>query len=112
MPISYYGIDYTNVRLIGSTGFKDPDYIVDNYFGSINSQVMLEREKYNFASSFRKRNYKVDLDMLADVYRGINSYSILTNSDYSMDKSLIDSTIQTFNTKVQEGLDFVIIIEK
>jgi len=111
IPMIYYGIDYTLIRLIGSAGFSNPANIVYNYFGSINRQIVVEKEKFNFQKKFKKNDCDVNLEMLKGSNRTIDPKTIVTDSDYSIDEKQVTQRIEKYNPKAQEGLGFVIIME-
>lgn len=107
----YYGIDFALVRLVGSSGFKDPAHIVDNYFSSINQKIVIERDKYDFSKVFWSKNYDIDLEMLADLNRSLNPYEIVINSSYSVNDEQIKELVANYNPKNQEGIGLAIVME-
>lgn len=110
-PIIYYGIDFTLVKFIGSSGFSDPVKIVDVYLDKINQKIIAESDKYDMGILFRRRDYDIDLDMLSGKNRSINPYEVVTNSNHSISEDQIRQVISGYNPQAQEGIGLVIVME-
>lgn len=110
-PLVYYGIDFTLVKFIGSSGFNDPAHIVDVYFDKINQKIVMEQDKYDMGILFRRKDYDIDLAMLSGRNRAVNPYDVVINSNHSLSEQDIDYLVSTYNPKQQEGIGLVIVME-
>ena len=110
-PIVYYGIDFTLVKFIGSSGFNDPAHIVDEYFDRINQKIIMEQDKYDMGIFFRRRDFDIDLEMLSGRNRSVNPYDVVTNSNHSISEEQIRELVSTYNPQAQEGIGLVIVME-
>ncbi|MBL4653265.1 MAG: hypothetical protein JKY53_10445 [Flavobacteriales bacterium] len=107
----YYGVDFANVRMIGSRSFGDSQYIVENNFQSINSQILVEESKYNWAQAFRKTTIENDIEMVAYPNKNVDPYSIVIDEMYTISTEEVQQIVSKYNPKQQEGIGFVIIME-
>jgi len=62
--LTWFGVDFSRVKLIDQSGFTDPQQIRDQYFNSINLVVINEPKKYNLESIFNNKNIKSDLSIV------------------------------------------------
>src|SRR5436309_251535 len=60
----WYGLDFTQARLIGSLGFQEPEKIRNDFFDSWNSLLLVESDKYDLKGAFRKPSLKYDAEMI------------------------------------------------
>jgi hypothetical protein len=110
-PIVYYGIDFTLVKFIGSSGFSDPAHIVEEYFDKINQKIIMEQDNYDMGIFFRRWDFDIDLEMLSGRNRSINPYEVVTNSNHIISEEQIRELVSTYNPKAQEGIGLVIVME-
>ena len=110
-PIVNYGIDFTLVKFIGSSGFSDPSKIVDVYLEKINQKIIMEQDKYDMGIIFRRRDFDIDLDMLSGRNRSINPYEVVTNSNHTISEEQINGLVASYNPQAQEGIGLVIVME-
>jgi hypothetical protein len=110
-PIVYYGIDFTLVKFIGSSGFNDPAKIVDEYLDKINQKIIMEQDNYDMGIFFRRRDFDIDLEMLSGRNRSINPYEVVTNSNHSISEEQIRELVSTYNPQAQEGVGLVVVME-
>ena len=109
---TWYGLDFSEVRFIGTEGFSDVAKIKDVYFSSWNNLIINEPAKYNLQLMFfkdtvfynlnvvEKRNKLPEVDEL-----------VISNDSYSLDKNTIAEIIKEYNSKEKEGLGIVFIME-
>lgn len=110
-PLVYYGIDFTLVKFIGSSGFSDPAKIVDVYLDKINQKIIMEQDKYDMGIFFRRRDFDIDLEMLSGRNRSVNPYDVVTNSNHTISEDQIRELVSTYNPQAQEGIGLVIVME-
>jgi hypothetical protein len=115
--ISYLGIDFSHVRLIGNfaeffeAGEKNVTEIRDIYFQRWNRVVVNEREKYDLAGMLRQREIFYDIDMIT----GINARTPLEEIEslnavkYTEDD--IRDFVSGYDLYGKEGLAVVFIAE-
>lgn len=109
--ITWYGLDFSNVRLIGAIGFKDPEKIKSYYFDAWNSLIIYEPNKYKLDKFFHKdsvinylgiattRNTLPDLDEL------------VIETEYSFGSEKVKQIISEYDSGEKEGIGLVFIVE-
>lgn len=110
-PTIFYGLDFTQAKLIGASGFRDPDIIVSKYFAGINEKMVLESRKFDFGKILKTRYYDVDLDMLMQVNASVSTIDLVVNNNYRLEDGTIDQLVNSYNPKQQEGIGLVIVVE-
>jgi len=110
-PTTFYGLDFTLAKLIGASGFRDPDIIVSKYFAGINEKMVLESNKFEFGKILKTRYYDVDLDMLMQVNASVSTIDLVVNNNYRLEDGAIDQLVNSYNPKQQEGIGLVIVVE-
>ena len=113
--LTWLGIDFSLVQLIGKLGFKDPQKMRDQYFSAINLVVINEPKKYNLREVFNKyevlidltivdhRNLQVDLEEL--VFNTSREASLINESD-------IQLIVDEYEFSESEGIGLVFIMQK
>lgn len=78
-PITWIGIDFSHVKLVGSDGFKDPEAIVNRHFPSINYLIVEESDKYNLEKSFMKSEIDFNLEVTDNLNAEIDFIDLVIN---------------------------------
>lgn len=117
VKITYLGIDFSKVRLIGSfnqfaeAGSTGPLLIKNKYFDAWNNIVLNESKKYDVAWIFRKETIKMDIVEMS----GINSKTELEAIEaeitpkYSVD--FIKNHVSNYKFNEKEGFGILFIAE-
>jgi len=123
--LTWFGVDFSRVKLIDQSGFTDPQQIRDQYFNSINLVVINEPKKYNLESIFNNKNIKSDLSIVkkrnlmpiveelvidisekdlfisdGDIPSIVNEYNIDDDKDGIGIVFIVQSLINTHNNKI------------
>ena len=115
--IAWYGIDFTHCKFIGQPAihgkfYKEPDYVIRNYFKEWNLIVVKEAEKYNVKEIFNKEYVYYDLDTLIGrnaKYPG-DSLISFTNT-YKLNASQVPQIVSTYSGITKEGIGAAYIVE-
>jgi hypothetical protein len=117
VKITYLGIDFSKVKLIGSfnqfaeAGSTGPLLIKNKYFDAWNNIVLNESKKYDVAWIFRKETIKMDIVEMS----GINSKTELEAIEaeitpkYSVD--FIKNHVSNYKFNEKEGFGILFIAE-
>lgn len=108
--ITFYGLDFSNVRLVGSEGFTDPYTIQNQFFRSWNNLFIAEPDKYNLAEVFGKSNVTINLDIVTERNAMPDPGELVTNEPYSFGADVVSDIIAEYDTG-EEGIGLVFIIE-
>ncbi len=110
--IVWYGIDFSNVRLIGSEGFTDPRVIKESLFGRWNDLIVAEADKYNIPKYYQKNNVYYDLDPVFERNETVDWKNLKTNKSYTLNPAEIPTMVGLYSEgEDKEGLGLVMIVE-
>jgi hypothetical protein len=109
--ITWYGLDFSNVRLIGAIGFKDPEKIKSYYFDAWNSLIIYEPNKYKLDKFFHKDSVKQYLGIVTDRNTLPNLDKLVTETEYSFGAEKVMQIISEYDSGEKEGVGLVFIVE-
>jgi len=127
----WLGLDFSETKLVGRTGFEDPFKIATVYFPSINMLIFEEAEKYDVMKAMNTPEWKggsaqINVNSyssdpfffertrkrlsLAEVYDGLQD--LYVGVDYKLEKSDIEKIVSKYNfRKTAEDVALVFIME-
>jgi hypothetical protein len=109
--MTWFGLDFSNARLIGSQAFPNPPDIRDNYMKSWNNLIFDEREKYDIRKIFKKSDVHFDLKLVADLNKAIDPAKLVTDDDCIISKEHVQQIVKGYNTGDAKGIGLVLIVE-
>jgi hypothetical protein len=108
--ITWYGLDFTNIKLIGSEGFLDPDNIKYTFFNSWNNLVKVEPDKYNLERFFKKKDVDIQLDLVKKRNKTVDPDQLVIDEDYDFHMEKVEEIISEYEVE-GEGIGLVFIME-
>jgi len=111
--ITWYGLDFTHIKLIGPEGFTNPVQIQDIYFREINNLFKYEPDKYDLRKTFSKKVVNIDLEMIHERNRDIDPYQLVleTGERYSFDEEKVQEIVSDYEPDAREGIGVVFVME-
>jgi hypothetical protein len=115
--IVWYGIDFSNCKFIGQPAihgkfYKDPDYVVKNYFRDWNTIPIEEADKYNIKGTFEKEYVYYDVDTVMAHNKKFSPDSLISiTGSYHLNPVLIPQMINGYGGVAKEGIGVVYIVE-
>jgi len=109
--ITWFGLDFSNVKLIGTIGFKNPESIQSYYFNTWNSLILTESDKYNLARFFHKDLVRHDLSVVTERNTIPEPDKLVIETDYSFDVEKVKQIIAEYDSGEKDGIGLVFIIE-
>jgi hypothetical protein len=117
VKITYLGIDYSQVKLIGSfnqfaeAGATGPKLIKSKYFDSWNNLVINESKKYDIAWILRKETINSDIVEISELNSktGLETIEAENTPNYTTD--FIKNYVSKYNFSIKEGFGIVFIAE-
>jgi hypothetical protein len=110
--IVFFGIDYSNAKIIGRETFPDIDILQTYYFEKWNSMLFSERSKYNIKKYYNKNIVEYDYGIVTERNAAVRLDSIVIERSYAIEKEqLIDIISQYDSERQKEGLGMVFIVE-
>lgn len=109
--IHWFGVDFTNAKMIGSTGFTHPDIICNRYIKEKwNTYVFNEKDKYDIGKFLKGKEVIPHLDFILERNSVVSTDYLIINKDYQIEHSDIKNTIREYNTQ-ERGIGLVFIVE-
>lgn len=107
----WYGLDFSQAKLIGSEGFTNPYDVKDRFFQSWNQLMIDEADKYNFRKAFRTQ-VEYDLAIVEERNKQPEVKDLVINSEYYLEKEQIPAIVREYaGDKYPEGVGLVFIVE-
>ena len=111
--ITYLGIDFTNVKIIGHTETEVTD-LVDRQFTNINQLVLDEPKKYDLAGALNKSSVTPDLSFVKAKNKTIDTAQV-TSPDIAqelhLNKNAINDIVKGYKFGGKKGIGFLFIME-
>lgn len=104
ISMDFVGLDFSNVKLIGSEGFSDPAKIQNYYFNTWNGLMVSEEEKYSIKKAFMKNEVDYHLGVVEALNAEVDYIDLVQNSapeDFSKEK--LQKIINQYDTKNLEN---------
>lgn len=108
---TWFGLDFSKVKMIGSEGFNNPKAIKDQFFESWNNLIINEKDKYNIGKAFKKEKVHYFLDVVEKRNEIPEVDELVINQLYSISEEDVISIIKEYNSNGRIGLGIVFIME-
>lgn len=108
---TWFGLDFSKVKLIGSEGFSDPFEIKDRYFEAWNQLFVSEPDKYDLGEAFMKDEVDFNLDVVEERNAMPKASELVMEGDYTLGEDDVQQMISEYNTGGKDGLGVVFIME-
>jgi hypothetical protein len=109
--VVWYGFDFTNIKMIGPSGFNNPEDIVKTFFSAWNQIIFDEPQKFNIMKLMKMKNVKYSLSMLKERNSKVDPSQLVIDNDYSINRDQIDEIVKSYNPPEQKGIGLVFIME-
>lgn len=107
----WYGLDYSQVRLIDGAGFPYPEEVKTKYVRAWNSLIVNEQDKYDIKKHFQKSQVDFDLKSVNEANKTIDEEQLVTYDSYEIEKEKVQEMIKSYTTKAEKGIGLVFIVE-
>lgn len=111
--ITWLGVDFTQVKVLGETGTVSPSEMVD-LFAKINDVIINESDKYNFKEALNKSDIPYDLGPVTKANEGIDTENLLSSSSDEkgrITEEMIAGLVKNYDVKNPDGIGLVIFME-
>lgn len=109
--ITFYGLDFSKARMVGTEGFSNPNDIVNRIFGEWNGLIVSEPDKYDVKSAFNKTEVTNDFSIVEKRNKAVKPDELVTNNSYSFDEKTVDGIVRAYSSS-NKGLGIVLVVEK
>lgn len=109
--ITWYGLDFTEAKLIGSEGFSDPEAIQSSFFKKWNNLLIMEKEKYDIKKFFDKEKVNYDVDLAIERNNTVDPETLVIDKSHKVDRSTVENIVQQYKSADKNGLGLLFVIE-
>jgi hypothetical protein len=110
--VIWFGLDFTEARMIGSEGFNDPVAIKEDYFRKWNHLMISEGDKYEWGKALLVSDLKYDYGVVDVVNDNIKVKTLVINKSYSINEDNIKVAVSRYKIEeYQDGIGVVIVVE-
>jgi len=109
--MTFYGLDFSNAKLIGSSTFIDPQTVKSKWYREWNDLMKIERKKYDVAKFYQKRIANYAFDIVNERNKLPTVSKMVTDEDHSISKDLLDRIVGKYRDNEHEDLGLVYIVE-
>lgn len=109
--IIWYGLDFSNSKMVGAAGFNDPTSIKNVYFDGWNNTILNEYDKYNVGRFFHKTDVKFEVDAVKPRNEIPKVEDLVTNNSYTLPRASVDKMVKAYKTENKSGIGLVFIVE-
>lgn len=108
--ITWFGLDFSKAKLVGSVGFSDPAQIQSYYFNTWNSVIVTENEKYSISKYYKKPTVKTNLDIAKARNSKVVVSSLVTDNSYTITEKDVEAVVKNYKSK-DGGEGLVMVVE-
>jgi len=110
--MTWFGLDYSKVKLIQGGGVKVPADIKLRYAQSWNGLFIEESSKYDLSRHYSKVLVAKDLKAVTNANKTINVDELVTYDEgYAVSKEEVAEMVKQYDSKAAEGIGLVYIVE-
>ncbi|SMD32191.1 hypothetical protein SAMN04488029_0533 [Reichenbachiella faecimaris] len=109
--LTWFGIDYTQCRMVGEEGFTDKKKIVEVYFNAWNDFVFTEKNKYDVAKYMMKDDVKFDLSLVKAKNTQVNPDSIVYDETATLVNDQVSALLIDYDFSKHKGLGAMLFAE-
>jgi hypothetical protein len=110
--VTFYGLDYTQVKFIGlDEDFSDLFKIQNTYFAAWNGLFLTEQSKYNVATAFNVREVEYTIEKAIKRSEDRDMTGIVQRDSYSLGKEELASVLKAYIIPGEDKVGTLFIME-
>lgn len=109
--VVWYGLDFTQAKMVGSAGFTQPEVIRNDYFEKWNSLVLVEADKYNIKGALQKSDMKYDVEMIKPLNSNVDYTKLVQDKTHTLTKEDVEKAVKRYKTDQTSGYGVVFVVE-
>lgn len=108
--VTWFGIDFTKAKMIGSKGFKDPRTIQSYYLQTWNEELIRQNGKFNLKMYSHKNKIIRNLDVVNAQNATVDNTKLVTDEKYTITEGDVQSVVNNYVGK-GSGNGIVLVVE-
>lgn len=109
--VTWYGIDYTKIQMVGDDGFSDTENIVRIYFDAWNNFVLSEPKKYDVRKNLFKQDVIIDLDLVKEHNALVDPKALVVSKVNSISQDDVNALLDSYDFKNNTGIGVLLVAE-
>lgn len=109
--VVWYGLNFTQAKLVGSEGFTNPEVIRNDYFEKWNGLVVTEGDKYDIKGAFNKSDMSIDLEPVNTANAKVDYNTLVTNTTLTITKEDVQKAVKAMKTNQADGYGICFVVE-
>ncbi len=110
--VVWFGLDFTQAKMIGSDGFNDPVAIKEDYFRKWNHLMISEGEKYDWGKALLVSDLKYDYGIVDVVNNQVKVKYLVINKSHSISEEDISRAVAQYKIKdYKDAIGVVVVVE-
>lgn len=109
----FYGLDFSASRFVGGSGLTSPIEMQDKYMPALNDLMIVERDRYDVAKSYHKKNVEYYFELADAQNKQFNIYDrYVDHVDQGLTKENIQEVLSHYNDTIHHGLGLLYVIDE
>jgi hypothetical protein len=107
---TWFGIDFSHAKMIGSHGFNKPTEIKTYYFDRWNGLILKENDKFDIKKYYRYKTVDIFLDIVNRQNESVDALSLVTDNSHELSIDDVKNIVKQY-AGVKEGLGLLYVVE-
>lgn len=108
--LTWFGVDFSKAKMVGSSGFSDPAKIQSYYLNEWNNFIVTESDKYDVKKYFKAKTLKNSLDLVKEHNDAVDAKTLVIDNAYTITEEEAKAVVQLYKGK-GEGTGLVFVVE-
>lgn len=108
--ITWFGIDFSKAKMIGSSGFNDVEKIQNYYLDTWNGVIVTEQDKYKISRYYKVAKVNISLDAVKESNSKVDAATLVVNNEYTLSESDAKEVVSGYVGK-GSGMGLLYIVE-
>lgn len=111
--VVFLGLDFTQAKYIGRSGFMDPNAILNQHMVSWNNLIEFEPKKFSLVSPLKLREdqYVAKVADMIKYNKNANVADNITDESYTLSEDQVRKSIAKYALSEKEGVGVVYVVE-
>lgn len=109
--VTFYGLDFSQARFIGSFAFNQPAKIQDFHIPDWNDMFIKEHNKYNLSKTFKIKHVTYSFGIVEKRNKAFDIFKVIIDEDYSITEAEVKQVIGEYKDQEHNGLGLSFVVE-
>jgi hypothetical protein len=110
IPITFYGLDFTHAKCVGSRKIPEANVIVNKYFKEWNDLFMVGRKRIDIGHPYKKHEVYYDTSVYQK-NRNIDPSKLVVEIPYDFKRKEVEAYMEDYADPSKEGVGLIYMVE-